>query len=61
MTPETQVLKGKFYYDHDGRSLSVFKELTELRHPVFGAIYIRTNVLKGTPSSVDVVAEVHYD
>lgn len=58
---KVQILKGTFYFDHDGKNLAIFKELTEVKHPTFGSIYIRRSALKGNPVSVNLTAEVQYE
>ena len=62
MTDEkTQILKGLFHFDKNGKNLAIFRELTELKQPTFGSIYIRQSSLKGIPVSVKITAEVQYE
>lgn len=61
MTEKTQVITGIFHFDKDGKNLAIFRELTELKRPVFGSVYIRKSALKGNPVSLKITAEVQYE
>jgi len=60
-TEKTQIITGIFHFDKNGKNLAIFRELTELKQPTFGSIYIRQSSLKGTPVSVKITAEVQYE